>query len=317
MNLIFATSTLILSGMQVFLGLTAIAGAVWLGIFAMKSYLYTQSERIRGQHISDSDSPTLRKYAVVSLTDRQGSIKLAGLATSVAIVLIIFAWTRFTNNVVLADFGVEPMEMEIEIPPTTQEKKLPALPPPPKVKSPFFEPTPDPIPEPDPEPDPKPVVSPTPSTYTGPYDTTAVVLPPVIKITPPKRVEKEPEIESVLNMSEFMPMFPGCDLNSPYEEQKVCAEQMMLKWIYARIKYPAQARELGVDGLAVISFVVEKDGSVNDFKIVKDPGAGLGEEAMRIVKLMSKMDKKWIPGRHRGRDVRVRFNLPVRFKLND
>ena len=79
-----------------------------------------------------------------------------------------------------------------------------------------------------------------------------------------------------------------------------------------KLNYPAIARENGVEGIAVLTFVVEKDGSITDLQIKHDPGAGLGIEALRVAKLMS----NWIPGKQRGRAVRVRFTLPVKFKLS-
>jgi len=63
--------------------------------------------------------------------------------------------------------------------------------------------------------------------------------------------------------------------------------------------------------MVVVSFVVEKDGSVTDPKILRDLGGGCGKEALRIVQAMP----KWVPGKQRNQPVRVQFNLPVRFKL--
>ncbi|MGB3548634.1 MAG: energy transducer TonB [Saprospiraceae bacterium] len=89
----------------------------------------------------------------------------------------------------------------------------------------------------------------------------------------------------------------------------------MLEYIYKNIKYPAIARENGVEGTAVVTFVVEKDGTVSDARVVRDPGAQTGDEALRVVKLMNTEKIKWTPGKQRGRPVRVQFNLPVKFKL--
>lgn len=85
----------------------------------------------------------------------------------------------------------------------------------------------------------------------------------------------------------------------------------MLKFIYDNIQYPGIARENGVEGTVVVQFVVEKDGSITDVKVIRDIGAGCGAEAMRVVNKMP----KWNPGKQRGRPVRVQFNLPVKFKL--
>jgi protein TonB len=112
-----------------------------------------------------------------------------------------------------------------------------------------------------------------------------------------------------------MPLFPGCDQSMAYAERKQCADTKMLEFIYGNIKYPAIARENGVEGMAVVSFVIEKDGTVTDAKIVRDPGAKTGDEALRVVQLMNSKGLKWNPGKQGGRSVRVQFNLPVKFKL--
>ena len=82
------------------------------------------------------------------------------------------------------------------------------------------------------------------------------------------------------------------------------------------IKYPTMARENGIEGMSVVSFTVMEDGTIQDAKILRDPGGGCGKEALRIVKMMNSMPKKWTPGKQRGKSVRVKYNLPVRFKLN-
>ncbi len=89
----------------------------------------------------------------------------------------------------------------------------------------------------------------------------------------------------------------------------------MLEFIYKNIKYPAIARENGVEGTCVIQFVVEKDGKITDAKVVRDIGAGCGGESLRIVELMNTKGLKWTPGKQRGRNVRVQFNLPVKYRL--
>jgi len=116
--------------------------------------------------------------------------------------------------------------------------------------------------------------------------------PPVAEEVP---VEKPEEVFKVV---EQQPQYPD-------------GEAAMLKFIYSNIKYPAIARDNGVDGTVYVSFVVEKDGSITSVKVVRDIGGGCGEEAMRVVKMFP----KWNPGKQRGRPVRVQFNLPVKFKL--
>lgn len=88
----------------------------------------------------------------------------------------------------------------------------------------------------------------------------------------------------------------------------------MLEFIYKNIKYPPIARENGIEGMAVIQFVVDENGNIKDPKVVRDVAGGCGLEAMRVVELMSDQ-VTWIPGKQRGKAVQVYFNLPVRFKL--
>jgi protein TonB len=81
------------------------------------------------------------------------------------------------------------------------------------------------------------------------------------------------------------------------------------------VKYPAIARENGIQGRVVVQFVVEKDGKITDANVVRDIGAGCGEEALRVVNSMNGMNQRWTPGKQRGKPVRVQFTLPVSFKL--
>ena len=93
-------------------------------------------------------------------------------------------------------------------------------------------------------------------------------------------------------------------------------EAALNKFIYKNIKYPSMARELNVQGRVFISFVVEKDGSITDVKPIKRKseqlGYGLEEEAMRVIKLMP----KWKPATQNGKKVKMRFTLPVLYRLN-
>lgn len=108
-----------------------------------------------------------------------------------------------------------------------------------------------------------------------------------------------------------MPEFPGCDPEMNKEQRLKCSQTKMLKYIYSNIKYPAQARNLGVEGTAIINFVVDKDGSIQDIKAVKGICVSIASECLRLVKTMP----NWIPGEHAGEAVPVSFNLPVSFKL--
>ena len=124
--------------------------------------------------------------------------------------------------------------------------------------------------------------------------------------------------ESIYRVVQKMPLFPGCDKIDEYSETlRNCANQKMLEFIYQNIKYPKAARKAGIEGVAVVGFLVEKDGTISDAEILRNPGEGTGEEALRVVNLMAEQHIKWIPGRQDGKAVNVNFNLPVKFKLAD
>ncbi|MEM1319625.1 MAG: energy transducer TonB [Bacteroidota bacterium] len=131
---------------------------------------------------------------------------------------------------------------------------------------------------------------------------------------PPPPVE-EPEIEEIFKVVEEMPRFPGCEDEMDKALRKQCAAKRMLEFIYRNIKYPEIARESGVQGTVVIRFVVDKDGTVKEPTILREIGAQCGKEALRVVELMNSMPQRWIPGKQRGKPVKVYFNLPVKFKL--
>ena len=85
----------------------------------------------------------------------------------------------------------------------------------------------------------------------------------------------------------------------------------MLQFIYGNIKYPALARQYGIEGMAIVKFVVEKDGSITNVESVRGICNEIRDECIRVVKLMP----RWDYGMQRGKPVRVQFNLPVKFKL--
>ncbi|MFA5971494.1 MAG: energy transducer TonB [Lentimicrobiaceae bacterium] len=96
-----------------------------------------------------------------------------------------------------------------------------------------------------------------------------------------------------------MPEFPGGDM----KRNKFLAENIV---------YPNAALRKGFQGTVYISFVIDSDGKVADIKLLRGPGGGLNEEALRVVRMMP----KWKPGTRKGKPVRVLFNMPIYFKLS-
>jgi protein TonB len=114
------------------------------------------------------------------------------------------------------------------------------------------------------------------------------------------KIEEEVEEEEVkiFTVVEQDPEFPG-------------GMEALLKYLAQNIKYPQLARDNGITGKVFVTFVVERDGSIANVKLLRDIGGGCGAEAIRVVKSMP----KWNPGKQRGKAVRVQFNLPVNFTL--
>lgn len=88
-------------------------------------------------------------------------------------------------------------------------------------------------------------------------------------------------------------------------------DEACMKWLRDHIKYPSICQEQGVQGRVIVSFVVNRDGSIVDAKVMRSPDDHLSEEALRVVKAMP----KWKPARQGNKTVRSRFNLPVMFRL--
>lgn len=105
--------------------------------------------------------------------------------------------------------------------------------------------------------------------------------------------------DMVFDVVEVMPQYPGGPI-------------AMLKYIMENIKYPEQAMKEGIQGRVTVRFIVEKDGSISNVRPVLSVHPLLNKEAVRVVESMP----KWSPGKQNGKPVRVRFNVPVMFKLN-
>lgn len=112
---------------------------------------------------------------------------------------------------------------------------------------------------------------------------------------PPKHVVEETKIFTVV---EQMPMYPG-------------GEAALMGYLRDNIKYPTVAAENGVQGRVVVGFVVERDGSITDVNILRGVDPSLDREAMRVVKSMP----RWNPGKQNGSAVRVKYQVPVSFRL--
>ena len=121
----------------------------------------------------------------------------------------------------------------------------------------------------------------------------------VVIAAPVEAPVEEEEEEVVFVVVESMPEFPG-------------GQQALFKYLSENVKYPVIAQENGIQGRVICQFVVNKDGSIVEVEVVRSGGdPSLDKEAVRVIKTMP----KWKPGKQRGKPVRVKYTVPVNFKL--
>ena len=202
-----------------------------------------------------------------------------GLVVSLALVIMAFEW-RFYDDGELMDLGQVSDEFEdvMEIPPTEQPP-----PPPPKIQQ-----------------------------------------PEIIEVPDEEEIEEEIEVDLDVEITEET-VVEDIVFDEPVEEE--VAEEIFTivedqpspkggmaafyEYVGKKLKYPAQARRMGIEGKVFVEFVVDKDGTITDVKAIKGIGAGCDEEATRVIQTAP----KWNPGKQRGRPVKVRMILPITFKL--
>mgnify|MGYP002513306257 FL=1 len=223
----------------------------------------------------------LKKSPNASLEDKKLTYVLIGLVLVLSICYVAFEWTEkevTKYEVTDTDFF---FEEEIDIQQTTQE--TPPPPPPPAVQ----------------EVEVLNVVEDDVETETieinteDDKDVEVVIAPPV-----EAPVEEEEE-EVIFMVVETMPEFPG-------------GQQALFKYLGENVKYPVIAQENGIQGRVICQFVVNKDGSIVDVVVVRSSGEpSLDKEALRVINSMP----KWKPGKQRGKPVRVKYTVPVNFRL--
>ena len=112
------------------------------------------------------------------------------------------------------------------------------------------------------------------------------------------QVIEQPKEAEIFTVVEENPTFPG-------------GETKLYKYLGESIKYPEEAKELGIQGRVFVNFVIETDGAVSNVKVLRGIGGGCDEEAIRVIQSMP----RWTPGKQRGIPVRVSYNLPIKFTL--
>ena len=225
----------------------------------------------------------VKKAPVADLEGKKTTWLLVGYILVLAIMFVAFEWTRrdkIDTSEIVAEVSLN-FEEEI-IPITMQEKPVAPVPVEAKTISETIE-----IVEDDAE------IKET--IIASDEDMGEVVEIQNIENVVVEEPEKEEEIFQVV---EAMPEFPG-------------GTAELMKWLQKNIKYPSISQENGVQGRVIVQFVVNRDGSIVDPVVLRSVDPYLDKEALRVVSAMP----KWKPGEQRGKTVRVKFTLPIQFRL--
>ena len=220
-----------------------------------------------------------KKNPKADLNKKTGLFLNIGLVVSLLLVITAFEW-KFYDDGELMDLGQVSDEFEdvMEIPPTEQPP-----PPPPKIQQ-----------------------------------------PEIIEVPDEEEIEEEIEVDLDVEITEET-VVEDIVFDEAVEEEvadeifTIVEDQPQPKggmaafyeYIGKKLKYPAQARRMGIEGKVFVEFVVDKDGTITNVKAIKGIGAGCDEEAIRVIQ----SSPKWNAGKQRGRPVRVRMILPITFKL--
>ena len=225
----------------------------------------------------------LKKSDKADLESKKNLFFLLGLVVALGITLLAFEWTSKPQKV--EDLGaVQAQALEEEIIPITRELEVKPPPPPPPVAPEILN-----IVDDDVEIEDELIIE-----DTEADDNTIIDVAPVIV----QKEEEEEDEAKVFFIVEDMPEFPGGEL-------------ALRNWIASNINYPTIAQENGIQGKVYVTFVVGKDGGVNNAVIARGVDTSLDKEALRVVNLMP----KWKPGKQRGQPVNVSFTVPINFVL--
>ena len=308
MNPNFAiTGPALLTGVGI--GVLVLLAIIFLGRFYFKRQSRSGlAERYRDEKRS-SRLAARNKYPEVNVFNYSPTfLRIAAIAV-LALVIAAFNWTVYEKEVFIPEDAMAfDMDIEVEKPRTAEPPPPPPPPPPPKIEAVAEI---DIDEEDDFEFEDQSIDA---DTYIDApvYEEKNDVPPP----PPPPPPPPKEEVAEIFKVVEEMPRFPGCEeMTASASEKRMCANRKMLQYIYENIRYPSVARDNNIEGTVVVSFVVDTDGTIDDAKVVREIGGGCGAEALRVVEMMNGMNEKWTPGRQRGREVKVLFNLPVKFKL--
>ncbi len=223
----------------------------------------------------------VKKSPKASLEDKKMLFVMMGLVMVLSLLYIGFEWTDKEITVYAATDTSLLAEEEIEVVQTAQELPPPPPPPAPEIVEILN------VVEDNVE-----VASVEINTEDNKDKVVAISAP----VTSAPIEEEEDNV--IFQVVEKMPSFPGGD-------------SQLFKFLNENVKYPVIAQENGVQGRVICQFVVNRDGSIVDVEVVRSVDASLDKEAIRVIKSMP----KWSPGQQRGKPVRVKYTLPVNFRL--
>ena len=226
----------------------------------------------------------VKKSPKADLEGKKTSHLFIGAILALSVMFIAFEWSEREKRVV-TDTGITQIEFEEEIIPITEQEQPQQAPPPPQAPpaEELIE-----IMDNDSEVEE--------STVQASDDIQAAV---EVKYTPVEVEEEEVVEDEIFMVVEQKAEFPG-GMGECY------------KWLGKNLEYPSISAENGVQGQVILQFVVNKDGSIQDIKVLRSVDPYCDKEAIRVVGKMP----KWKPAQQQGNTVRSRFTLPVRFKLN-
>jgi len=221
-----------------------------------------------------------KKNPDIDLSKKTGLFLNIGFVVSLLLVIVAFEWRSYDNSDLL-DLGQinDDFEEMTEVPLTQQPP-----PPPPKIKQ-----------------------------------------PEIIEVPDEEEIEEEIEVDLDIDMTEDTEI-EEMIFEEPTEEEETDEIFQIVEnpanfkggmagfyqYVQKNMKYPSQAQRMGMEGRVFVEFVVGKDGSIGDVKVLRGIGAGCDEEAIRVLK----NSPAWSPGKQRGRPVRQRMVLPITFKLH-
>ncbi|MEO0404039.1 MAG: TonB family protein [Bacteroidota bacterium] len=240
-----------------------------------------------------------RKNPKLDLEKKRGLFFFLGLTVTLSATLMAIQHTTVETQKLTASLSGYTDDDHIEIAPISFPKKPDA----PKITPQQIvdvfkiidEPQPEPDPNPNPEPEPDPFVFNF-DEFGGTGDDPAV----------------DPPVEVDLIRVEIMPHFADCKNVKNRDQQEMCTNQEIIRFIAKNVHYPRHLVDAGIEGKVYVSFVVSKSGKVENVKIERGVHPRLDKEAIKAVEQLP----QFIPGEQQGQKARVIYNIPVNFKIN-